>query len=116
MMKAPVILAATAALALFLGSPAEARSTPSEMRGYNACLEAAGADLQGLVLERTYLIDTRNDQRTYYINGTAWTAGERVDVGLSCTTTRSGRLISASAPTFARYVPASDAGVQVASQ
>lgn len=114
-MKTTLILAAIAALAASLGASAETRSTPSEMRGYQACLDASAQDYRGLVTNRTYLIEKRADQRTYYINATAWQDGERVNVGLRCETDRNGRLITAAEPTNARYVPAGST-VQIAGQ
>ena len=113
-MKAPLILTTTL-LALTLGVQAEARSTPSEMRGYEACLNNSAADYKGLVTERTYLVDQRDGQRTYYINATAWDNGQRVNVSFRCETNLSGRLLSAAEPANGRFVSAGDT-VQIAGQ
>lgn len=114
-MKAPLILAATAVLTVTLAAQADARSTPSELRGYEACLDASTTTLQGVVPDRTYLVDQRDDERTYYINATAWEEGARVNVGFRCQTNLSGRLLSSAEPAYTRYVPAS-ATVQIAGQ
>ncbi len=115
-MKAPLIFTATTVLALTLGAQAEARtSTASEYRGYQACLEASAGNLNGLVTDRTYLLNEQDGQRTYYINATAWESGERVSVALRCETNRGGRVLSTAEPAYARYVPAGDT-VQIARQ
>lgn len=114
-MKAPLILITATALTVAMGAQAETRSTPSELRGYQACLDASTADMQGVVTGRTYLIDQRDGQRTYYINATAWENGKRVEVGIRCQTSLSGRLLTAFEPTASRYVPA-EPTVQIARQ
>ncbi|MGE0623600.1 MAG: hypothetical protein AB7I04_15805 [Pseudomonadales bacterium] len=114
-MKAPLIFATVTALTFSLGAQAETRSTPSELRGYQACLDAATKDARGLVTDRTYLIDQRDGKRTYYINATAWENGARVDVAYSCQTSLSGRLLTTFEPTASRYVPAASS-VQIAGQ
>ena len=111
MKKAPMMIAAAAAL---LSATAVATtSSPSEYRGYQACLEANEGQFQGLVVERNYLIQDKDDSRTYYINGTAWDNGERVQVGISCETTRRGKLLNSQDVVKAHYAAASDS-VQVA--
>jgi hypothetical protein len=117
-MKAPLKIATTAALlmsgSVLMSSAALAgTSTPSEFRGYQACLKANADAVRGLVPERTYLIDESAQSRTYYINATAWQNGERVEVGMSCETNRSGRLIENKGVSLTRYAPASEA-IQVA--
>lgn len=117
-MKASLTIAATVAatIAATLSAAALAgtSSTPSEFRGYQACLEANEADFQGLVPERSYLVAKTDEGRAYYINATAWDAGKRVEVGFSCQTTRSGRLLENQSTGNTRYVPADPAGIQVA--
>lgn len=116
-MKTSLTIAATAAAAVAATLSASAladTSTPSEFRGYQACLEANEADFSGLVPERNYLVAKTDAGRTYYINATAWKAGQRVEVGFSCQTTRSGRLLENQSTGNTRYVPANPAGIQVA--
>ncbi len=118
MNKSPLTIAAAAALLSTAGlllSPAAGAvtSSASEFRGYQACLEAHQDAFRGLVTERTYLVQQKADSRTYYINATAWDNGERVEVGFSCETTRSGKLLSKNAVANTRYAAASDS-VQVA--
>ncbi len=85
---------AIAALAAVLGASAQAKvSSQSEFAGYNACVEASEADHNGLVLSRVYYLSSQGDTNTYYLNGTAWENGERVDVRISCNTSRNGRTL-----------------------
>jgi hypothetical protein len=119
-MKSPLMIAATAAAllsgtALMSGTAAAETSTPSEFRGYQACLAANEDAFRGLVPERQYLISRTDEKSTYYINATAWENGERVDVAFSCETTPNGQLISAQVTADTRYAAASDA-MQVAGQ
>jgi hypothetical protein len=111
MKKSPLMIAAAAAL---LSAAAGAvTSSPSEFRGYQACLDANEGDFQGLVTDRNYLIREEENSRTYYINATAWENGERVEVGFSCETTRSGKLLSNQGASHTQYAAAPD-DVQVA--
>ncbi len=111
MKKSPLMIAAAAAL---LSATAVAQtSSDSEFRGYQACLEANESEFTGLVTEREYLISNNADSRSYYINATAWEDGQRVEVGFSCETTKSGRLLSNNGVAYTHYAAASDA-VQVA--
>lgn len=119
-MKSSLKIAATTATllsgaVLFSGTAAAGTSTPSEFRGYQACLEANEDAFSGLVPERRYLISRTSEKSTYYINATAWENGKRVDVAFSCDTTPSGRLISNQGAAYTRYAAASDA-MQVAAQ
>lgn len=111
-MKAPLMIAATVAATLSVSAMANT-STPSEFRGYQACLEANNSEFKGLVPERNYLIERTSEGRNYYINATAWENGKRVDVGFSCQTTSSGRLLATRSTGNTRYLPANPA-VQVA--
>jgi hypothetical protein len=114
-MKTPILIAAAAAALIAAGAHAGPRSTPSELRGYQACVDANADHYRGLRFERTYLINQTDTGRTYYLNATAWENGERVGLGFRCETNRTGRLIEASNPSYVQYVPAADS-VQVASQ
>ena len=119
-MKSRLMIAATAAAllsgtVLVSGTAAAQTSTPSEFRGYKACLEANEDAFRGLVPERNYLISRTAEKNTYYINATAWENGTRVDVAFSCETTPNGRLVSNQGPAYTRYATASDS-IQVAAQ
>ena len=111
-MKTPLIIAATVAATLSVSALATT-STPSEFRGYQACLEANEDAFRGLVPERNYLIEETSEGRNYYINATAWEDGKRVDVGFSCQTTKTGRLLANRSTGNTRYLPVNPA-VQVA--
>lgn len=113
-MKAPLMIAATVAATLSVSASVMANtSTPSEFRGYKACLEANKGEFKGLVPERNYLIEQTSEGRNYYINATAWEDGKRVDVGFSCQTTSSGRLLANRSAGNTRYLPANPT-IQVA--
>jgi hypothetical protein len=108
------ILAAIAAVTA--ATTADARpNSPAEQRGYQACLEANQDAFRGLIPDRHYLVNETDAGRTYYINATAWAAGERVNVAFTCETNRVGRLQVNRGATYTRYVPALDP-VQVAGQ
>ncbi len=112
MKKSPLMIVAATA-ALLSATAGAVTSSPSEYRGYQACLEANEGEFRGLVTDRNYLIREDENSRTYYINATAWENGERVNVGISCATSKSGKLLTNNGATYTRYAPASDS-VQVA--
>lgn len=112
-MKAPLLIAATAAATLSVNALA-VTSSPSEFRGYEACLAANEGEFRGLVTERDYLIAETDTGRTYYINATAWKDGARVEVGFTCQTNRAGRLVQNDGASYTRYTPANPGTVQVA--
>lgn len=90
-MKAAALLtAATLVAGLAVDAEAKTSSAP-EFRGYETCVHAAESDLSGLVTARDYLISRTPDMNQYFINGTAWSEGERVQVRVACDTTRNGR-------------------------
>ena len=117
-MKTPIIAGAIAVLATatFVTDVQAAASSPAEHRGYEACLSATADSLQGLTTERSYLLSNSADQRTYYINATAWQDGQRAQVGITCATSKSGRDVLSHAVTDNRYAAASSDGIQVAGQ
>jgi hypothetical protein len=111
MKKSPLMIAAAAAL--LSATAAAGPSSPGEVRGYQACLGANEDEFRGLVVDRNYLIRDTEESRTYYINATAWEDGERVKVGFSCETTRTGRLLSNNGAAYTHYAPAAGS-IQVA--
>ncbi len=79
--------------AAFIAASASAElSTPNELKGYNACLEAAELKHDGLVPNRHYLLDRSGDGNTFYVNATAWHDGDRTRLRISCDTRSNGRL------------------------
>jgi hypothetical protein len=113
-MRTTLILLAAASTALIAGSVNARPSSPGEIRGYQNCLAANENDFRGLIPARTYLLEERADERVYYINATAWQDGERVDVGMSCRTSPTGRLLENLGASFTRYVPNAASPVQIA--
>jgi hypothetical protein len=108
------IVAAIAAVTT--AATADARpNSPAEQRGYQACLEANQDAFRSLIPERHYLINETDAGRTYYINATAWEAGERVNVAFSCETNRGGRLQVNRGAAYTHYAPVLNP-VQVAGQ
>lgn len=79
-------------------------SNPIEFRGYATCVDAAEAQVSGLVTTREYFISRSAQKNQYYINGTAWEAGDRVDVRVACETNRSGRRLLDLAVDGGRFV------------
>ena len=113
-MKAATLTTAIAATTLAFAAGVQAGpSTPSEIRGYEACLDANSDGLRGLTPERYYLLADTDTGRTYYINATAWEDGERVNVAFACETNASGRLTDNLGMTYNRFVPASEGRVSV---
>lgn len=93
------VLVAGASLAAF-AQP----SNPVELRGYSTCIDAAQTQVTGLVTTREYFINRSAAKRQYFINGTAWDAGDRVDVRVACETSRSGRKLLDLAVDQGRFV------------
>ncbi len=107
-----------AAAASLMAATAQAKiSSASELRGYEACVEAADPEFNGLKLSRVYYLNEGTDKNTYYLNGSAWQAGERVDVRISCDTSTNGYDLLNQTSNVGRYALDSVADpVQVATQ
>lgn len=114
-MNKPLLIAGAFASSLSLSAVA-APSSPSEYRGYTACLDSLPAQYDNLTPARNYYLSRSADGRTYYINASHWQNGERVNVGLRCDTTASGREVLSSTVSANRFAIADRRGVQVASQ
>ncbi len=100
-------LTVLSALTILLAVTAQARpSQPSEFRGFETCIEAAKAEFtRGFVSNRTYFIDRDGTDNVYFINASAWQAGDRAVLRITCETSRNGRelLTYTSAP--GRFIP-----------
>ena len=92
-MKKSTALIATvaAAAAVFTASAQAGTSSSSEFRGYNNCLEAASMPYKGVVADRAYYLSRAGSAQTYYINATAWASGDRINLRITCDTSRNGR-------------------------
>ena len=90
-MKAAALLGSAVILASFAADVEAKPSNAAEFRGYENCVDAADADLAGLVTSREYFINRTPEMNQYFINGTAWDQGDRVQVRVACDTTRNGR-------------------------
>jgi hypothetical protein len=108
----------TAAAASVVAVTAQAKlSSSSEMRGYNACVEAAAPDFNGLQLSRNYYLNEEADRNIYYVNGSAWQSGERIAVRISCDTSTNGvKLLSQTSNTGRYTLERATVRVQVAQQ
>ena len=100
-------LVALSALTILIAGAAHARpSQPSEFRGYEACIDAAKAEFRsGFATSRTYFIDREGPANAYFINASAWQAGDRALLRISCETSRNGRELLAYTATSGRFVP-----------
>ena len=58
----------------------------------------------GLILNRDQLIQRRDGERTFFLNGMQWRNGERTPVGVACTTASNGREILGFEAIDGRYV------------
>jgi hypothetical protein len=112
-----ILLITTAAVAT-LAMTAQAKvSSTSELRGYNACVEAADPELKGLHLTRVYYLNQEADKNVYYLNGSAWQSGERVAVRISCDTTNNGHRLLSQTNNEGRYtIEHTNVQIQVATQ
>ena len=109
-MKTALTIVATAALAATASAQA-GFSSPSEDRGYQACVSAVKNDYRNFIAKRDYYIREADGTRTFYINATALERGERVPVGITCATSTSGRKVLSTDTTFALFVPATGADI-----
>ncbi|MEZ5553356.1 MAG: hypothetical protein R3E82_20915 [Pseudomonadales bacterium] len=115
-MTKPLLVVAAFASTLSLSAFAAAPSSPSEYRGYSACLASVPKQFETLTPTRDYYLSRTAEGRTYYINARHWHDGEWVSVGLRCDTTVSGREVLSSTVTANRFAIADRRSVQVASQ
>lgn len=114
--KTALILTAAAASALSMTAQAKISSS-SELRGYNACVQAVASEFKGLQLDRVYYLNEDADKNTYYVNGSAWQSGERVPVRISCDTNRSGNKLLSQSSNIGRYaIERAADSIQVAAQ
>jgi len=95
-------LAITGALAMS-GTAYAKTSTDSELRGYQACVDAAQAESPTLDPTRSYLLNERSDQKRYFINAYQWQDGSRVAVKVACSTSANGRQLTQVDITEGRY-------------
>jgi hypothetical protein len=79
--------------------------TGRELAGLDTCLTASEKQLDGLEASSDYYFARTAHANQYYINGTALQSGKRIDVQISCETSRNGRALlsqSSSAGHFAQ--------------
>lgn len=100
-------LAALSVLTLLLAGAANARnSQPSELRGFDTCVDTAKAEFAlGFVAKSTYFIDHSASGNTYFINASAWQDGDRALLRISCETSANGRDLLAYNAAPGRFVP-----------
>lgn len=112
------LLVAGIAATTMIAATAQAKiSSASELRGYEACVSAANPEFKGLKLARVYYLNEAADKNTYYLNGTAWQNGERVDVRISCDTTTNGYDLLNQTTNVGRYaLEDGGRGIEVAAQ
>ena len=112
------LLIAGIAATTMMAATAQAKiSSASELRGYEACVDAAAPEFNGLKLNRVYYLNEAGDKNTYYLNGTAWQNGERVDVRISCDTSTNGYDLLNQTTNIGRYaIEDGTRGIDVAAQ
>ncbi len=86
-------LTALSVLTIFIAGTASARlSQPSELRGFEICVETARAEFtNGFVANTTYFIDRDGSSNSYFINASAWQDGDRALIRITCETSANGR-------------------------
>jgi len=115
-MKTLLMIIVAAATLTSLSAQAKV-STKSELRGYNACVEASEPRFNGLTLNRTYYLQSEADRKVFYINGSAWDNGKRVKVRISCDASTDGHTLFSHNTGSGRYALAVGADqIQVATQ
>ena len=88
MKTASVVLAA-----IFFSSSALAGPI-SDQAGLDLCKREMTSSIgDGLVLDRDQLIQRKDNERTYFLNGMRWQNGSRSPVGVACTTATNGQRI-----------------------
>lgn len=91
-------------LAGVAGQAHAANSSPSELRGYGACLAKLEAQRPvGLATPRHYYLAKHADANTYYVNTTQWENGVRTARRMNCTTSRNGREVLQFSTSDGRY-------------
>lgn len=85
-------LTTLAVMTLAVSTSANAQ-TGRELKGLNTCLTASESQFDGLEASSDYYFTRTDHANQYYINGTALENGERVDVRISCETSRNGRAL-----------------------
>ncbi len=100
-------LTALSVLTILLAGAAQARpSQPSELRGFETCVDAAKVEYtRGFVSSRIYFIDRTGPANAYFINASAWQAESRTPLRISCETSRNGRDLLAYSAAPGRFVP-----------
>ena len=111
-MKKSIVIAAAVVATASTTAYAQT-SSPADFRGYEKCVAAADAESSGLTTPRTYLINKEGDNKSYYINGSRWEAGQREQVRISCETSKNGRVLLSSAVEPGRWVQDSGTRVRV---
>ena len=89
-----------------------------DQRGYQQCVDGIESELnnQRPHLSHVYFMTVEDDNRTYYINGTAWQDGQRQPVRSECMTSLGGNHVLALAiePGSYRGTPAARVEIEVA--
>ena len=78
-------------------------STDSELRGYQACVNAAQAETARLDPTRSYLLKDGDSEKRYFINAYQWQDGSRVAIKVACSTSPNGRQLNDIAVSEGRY-------------
>ena len=98
------LLVGVAAAFLSGGVMAGELSSPSEARGYAACVNKVEREHGRFNVEADYYTNTHAHTREFYLNGRARTNGEWGPLRVACETTRSGSRIVALQIQTGRYV------------
>lgn len=66
------------------------KSSASESRGYQTCVQAAGRETRLIRVDSRYFIYQRDGERRYYLNGHAFRRGASEPVKIACDITPNG--------------------------
>ena len=79
-------------------------------RGYRECERILTEEFSnsGVVFNRHYMVKRSEEQRTFYINKTVWSEGERMPVASTCITSTNGRTVIDMQSDFRPHVSVED--------
>ena len=97
------------ALAAFMSTEALADNYLDD-RGYRECERILTEEFanSGVVFNRHYMVKRSEEQRTFYINQTVWSDGERMPVASTCVTSVNGRKVLDMQSDFRPHVSVED--------
>lgn len=82
-------------------------------QGYDHCAIEIKSQHEGVVMARNYLLQRNQASNSFFINSTAWEAGDRRRLRTFCETSKSGRQILALETSHGRWVTPAEGRVTI---